>query len=167
VRTNYGDLVVLLEQGRVVLDSPSTYTKAEKFACPCGVGKITDESGTCPLSPANTYQPVIGKQTAIACPPRSESKEGSVKIEDCQCGKGLSMEYDHNSDGTRGNFACYCDEGSYLITITNQRARTSTHECLKCNICDPGHYKKGCEKESPGTCEPCQVCASASQKLAG
>ena len=55
--------------------------EVDKFACPCGVGKITDKSGTCPPSPANTYQPVEGALTAINCPENSESAAGSASLD--------------------------------------------------------------------------------------
>ena len=109
-------------------------------------------------------QPYDAGTTAdvIPCPDLSSSPVGSSKLDDCECGEGLTKEYEYNlDDGTRANFACYCDKGKYLN-------RTDTpYKCLKCVICEPRFYKKGCEKESPGTCTPCQVCASASQKLAG
>ena len=138
--------------------------------CPAGnyvPGRMKEQTqDSCVQCAAAKYQDGIDQSSCKDCPSLSSTETtGSDNFDDCECGEGLSKEYDYNSDGTRANFACYCDKGKYLNKTTNP------YKCLKCEICDPvtypGYYKKGCEKESPGTCTPCQVCRSASQKLAG
>jgi len=134
----------------------------DKFSCPCGTGKITDATGTCPASPANTYQPLVGGTQAINCPANSQSLPGSDAWTDCSCNAGFVPEDDFSTiDGEKTGFNCYCDPGYYVLGT----------QCVKCELCDPqtlpGYYKDGCEKTSAGVCKKCEPCADASQKRAG
>ena len=135
------------------------------FNCYCAPGTYLTQC-SCLQCAAAKYQDGTDQSSCKDCPSLSSTETtGSNNFDDCECGEGLSKEYDYNSDGTRGNFACYCDKGKYLNKTTNP------YKCLKCEICDPltypGYCKKGGEKESPVTCAPCEVCHSASQKRAG
>jgi hypothetical protein len=134
--------------------STGSITYAEKFTCPCGIGKITDESGLCPLSPASTYQPVEGGLTAIRCPEHSHSAPGSDSWTDCKCIDGFTPEPEYNAVGEQTSFKCFCRPGYYF----------SGTACVKCEICDPltypGYYKHGCGKLSAGECKKCEDCTN-------
>lgn len=134
---------------------------ANKFACPCGIGKITDTAALCPKSPANTYQPLEGGTAAISCPDNTISEAGSSSWDDCQCTTNFAKEYTFSSIGEKISFNCYCDPGYYVLG----------NQCIKCELCDslthPGHYKNGCGKANAGVCRKCEACADASQKRVG
>ena len=134
------------------------FVKGISGSCYCPAGNYvpdrmkTQTRDSCVQCAAAKYQDGMDQSSCKDCPSLSSTETtGSDSFDDCECGEGLTKEYEYNlDDGTRANFACYCDKGKYLN-------KTDTpYKCLKCAICDPetypGHYKRGCEKESPGTC---------------
>ena len=97
----------------------------------------------------------------ISCPLLSQSTAGSDDLDDCKCNAGFFKQYTFDQTGNKKNFNCYCNPGYYV----------NNTQCSKCQICDPkthpGHYRSGCEKNSPGVCKPCAICTNPSQKRAG
>jgi hypothetical protein len=103
IKNSFTDSAPYLGCTRTVID-------AEIFACACDVGHITNvvlwnervdvfASGTCPLSPANTYQPDEGALTAKSCPVNSYSSPGSVTLNCCKCKDCFVKNYIYNAIG--------------------------------------------------------------------
>lgn len=52
-------------------------------------------------------------------------------------------------------FKCYCFVGLYV---------NPQGICTKCVECEPGQYRSGCRRDSPGQCLPCTTCADSSKQ---
>lgn len=128
------------------------------------MGNITDVSGLCPASPANTYQPVLGGVAGIPCPDNSYSDPGSESLIDCKCEATFRTKDTFSDTSEKIGFLCYCDPGYYALG-------TNETKCVECEVCDPetypGYFKDGCGQDKAGECKKCEDCADESQKRVG
>lgn len=152
---------------------PNTTFPGVCTICEAGT-KLVVETGVCEPCPANEYseynatrddqtqcEPCPALSTALVAGSSYFSGDLVVKvplsnsIEACKCNEGFVKEY---LDETKKIFVCGCEYGKYVLGT----------KCVKCESCNHGEYRRGCELGQAGECVRCnfEQCRTG-QSLAG
>jgi hypothetical protein len=117
-----------------VSNSLSGSVNAEDCLCNAGYTGLQ----TCVACETGKYKETIGSQDCLPCPALSNTvNSGSASLEECVCDVGLILN---------GRVCQQCPVGQYYNAVTTS--------CTTCSPCEAG-YRRGCELNSPGTCEVC------------
>lgn len=121
----------------------------------CPKNQYTDQDGTC----RDGYLDQHGScQLCSHCPIYSSwndlLKENGFSWNDCYCKPGFEQKFLLNDLNEAVSFECVCRPGFFV----------NNSECIPCQICDPGHYRQGCENIDMGTCVLCETCDLGQQR---
>ena len=108
--------------------------------CQPGSFSTNISSDACTACPADTYQPILGANASslcFACPPHSQSVEGSSNITHCLCNAGYT--------GTHGGPCSACVKGTYKINNSS----------ASCTLCGAGTYSPIVAANSSSVCVAC------------
>ena len=152
---------------------PNTTSPGVCTICEAGT-RLVVKTGVCEPCPANEYseynatrddqtqcEPCPALSTAPVAGTRVWSGDNVVEvplsnsIEACKCNEGFVKQY---LDQTKKRFVCGCEYGKYVLGT----------KCVKCESCNHGEYRRGCELGQAGECVRCnfEQCV-ADQSLAG